>query len=457
MVSTPANVLILDDDPIVLDSLKEFLSNEGYKVTGTRSLDEALEALSTRTFEAVLTDIRLPKGSGFDVLERVRRTNADTAVIMFTGYGTIEDAVRAIKMGAFDYVTKPLSDDEVRLALERAIQQQRLIAENRRLREELNMSFRFDNFICRDKKMRRVLDTLRTVADTNTTILITGESGTGKTLVARCVHHNSPRRDKPFVEVSCGALPDTLLESELFGHVKGSFSGAIANKVGKFEHADGGTIFLDEISNASPSLQMKLLRVLESFEFEPVGGNRTRKVDVRVILATNQDLRKLVEKKEFREDLYYRINVVTVDLAPLRERPEDIPLLARHFLDKYASESGHPIKGFSEEVMRAFAEYAWPGNVRELENVVQSAVLFCRGEYITLDDLPPQLRPAEAEPVVEEGKILPLDEAMARWERKVILEALQSTGGSRKAAAERLGINRTTLYNKMRRYGITSV
>jgi len=454
MGNNNASVLLLDDDPIVLDSLKEFLLLEGYDVTATRSLDEALAAIDSRRFEAVLSDIRLPKGSGFDLLEKVRQKGVNTAVIMFTGYGTIEDAVRAIKMGAFDYVTKPLSDDEVRLSLERALRQQRLVAENRRLREELNMSFRLDNFICRDKSMRRVIETIKMVADSNTTVLLTGESGTGKTLAARCIHHNSPRRNKAFVEVSCGALPDTLLESELFGHKKGSFSGAISNKAGKFELADGGTIFLDEISNASASLQMKLLRVLESFEFEPVGDNRTRKVDTRVILATNRDLWELVEGSEFREDLYYRVNVVNIFVAPLRERPEDIPLLARHFLDKYAGESVHPIKGFSEEVMRALTDHNWPGNVRELENVVQRAVVMCRSEHITVDDLPPALRPAKLDEPAESGDILPLEEAMARWERKIIIDTLHATGGSRKEAAECLGINRTTLYNKMKRYGI---
>ncbi len=450
------SVLVLDDDPIVLKSLTEYLKLEGYDVSSAETIQQGMDMLEKHDFRVVMTDVRLPEGSGFDLLKHVKALNLSAAVIMLTGYGTIEDAVRAIKMGAFDYVTKPISDEEVRLAIERALQQQKLLEENRHLREQLNMSYHLNNIVCRDPIMKRVLEMVKVVATTDTIALITGESGTGKTMVARAIHSNSPRAANPFVEVSCGTLPDTLLESELFGHVKGSFSGAVANKRGKFEAADKGTVFLDEISIASPSLQMKLLRVLESFKFEPVGSNTTKEVDVRVILATNRDLSDLVAKGEFREDLYYRVNVMNIYLPPLRERPEDVPPLAGHFLQKYRTEALHPVAGVSDETMRILCEYDWPGNVRELENVIQRAVVLCRNEQILPEDLPPKLVP-RARPVISDGNILPLKAAMSRWERRLIVEALKATGGNRKEAARRLGINRTTLYNKMREYDVTEV
>jgi DNA-binding NtrC family response regulator len=447
-------VMVLDDDPIVLRSLSEYLRLEGYNVTSAQSLHEAMEYLDQRTFRVVLTDVRLPEGSGFDLLQHIRTKDLSAAVIMLTGYGTIEDAVRAIKTGAFDYVTKPISDEEVKLTIERALQQQALLEENKQLREQLNMSFHLDNMICRDPSMKKVLDMIRVVASTDTTVLITGESGTGKTLAARAIHANSPRADQPFVEVSCGTLPDTLLESELFGHMKGSFSGAIANKRGKFEAAHRGTLFLDEISIASASLQMKLLRVLESFKFEPVGSNDTREVDVRLILATNQDLGELAKKNEFREDLYYRVNVMNILLPPLRERRADIPPLANHFLNKYRNDALHGIDGISEQAMRLLQDHNYPGNVRELENLVRRAVVLCRSNSISAEDLPNTMVPAE-ETMMPKGEILPLKDAMRKWERKLIREGLRAAGGNRKETAEQLGINRTTLYNKMREYGIS--
>ena len=454
MANANIPVMVLDDDPIVLKSLSEYLRVEGYDVSSAQSLQEGIDLLDKKEFRVVMTDVRLPEGDGFDLLHHIKTLNLASSVIMLTGFGTIEDAVKAIKMGAFDYVTKPISDEEVRLSIERALQQQELLEENRQLRHQLNMSYHLGNIICRDPKMKRVLDMIEVVAGTDTIILITGESGTGKTLIARAVHNNSPRASKPFVEVSCGTLPDTLLESELFGHVKGSFSGAVANKHGKFEAADKGTIFLDEISIASPSLQMKLLRILESYKFEPVGSNNTREVDVRVILATNQELADLVKKGTFREDLFYRINVMNIFLPPLRERTEDIAPLVQHFLNKYRNEALHPVEGISETAMRVLTEYNWPGNVRELENVIQRTVVLCRNSQIMPEDLPPKLAP-QSKPAFSDGKILPLREAMAKWERHLIIEGLRSTGGNRKEAAKKLGINRTTLYNKMREHNVT--
>lgn len=446
-------VLVLDDEPIVLESLREYLEMENHQVSTAQTLEEAVELLKNGKFQVAVADVRLSQANGFDLLRYVDDNNLSTAVIMFTGYGTIEDAVRAIKMGAFDYVTKPISDEEVNLTVERALQHQRLLEENNRLRRQLNMSFQLDNFVCQDAKMQRVLDMIRIIAGTDSTALITGESGTGKTLVARAIHMNSPRAGKPFVEVNCGAMPDTLLESELFGHVKGAFSGAISNKRGKFEAADEGTVFLDEISLASPSLQMKLLRVLESFQFEPVGSNDTRKVDVRIILATNRDLGELVKKGDFREDLYYRINVMDIHLPPLRERPADILPLAQHFIDKYQSRSTHPVKGISEEAMRLLSDHSWRGNVRELENAIEKAVILCREPYIMPEDLDFDPVRREEDPLAG-GEILPLKEAMKKVESRLVRQALGACDGNRKETAELLDINRTTLYNKLHEHGL---
>jgi DNA-binding NtrC family response regulator len=447
------SVLLMDDDPIVLRSLSEYLRLEGYGVTAAATLQEAKASLEKDRFRVILADVRLREGSGFDLLQHIRKLNLATATIMLTGYGTIEDAVRAVKMGAFDYVTKPISDEDVKLAIERALQQQALMEENRRLRQQLSMSFNHDDIVCRDPKMKRVLEMVQVMAGTDATVLITGESGTGKTIVARAIHMNSARTGKPFVEVSCGTLPDTLLESELFGHVKGAFSGAIATKWGRFEAADKGTLFLDEISLASPSLQMKLLRVLERFQFEPVGSNETRTVNVRLILAANENLTKLVKEGKFREDLYYRVNVMNIHIPPLRERGQDIIALAQHFVQKYRGEAVHAVDGISEEAMRILTGYDWPGNVRELENVVQRAVVMCHSARIMPEDLDVRIVQRE-EPLFGEGELVPLKEALKRGERRLILAGLQACGGNRKEAARRLGINRTTLYNKMHEHGL---
>ena len=450
------SVLVLDDDPIELNSLCEYLRLEQYQVSAAQSLQEARALMDEGPFRVALADVRLPGGSGFDLLDDVRAQNLATAVIMITGYGTIEDAVRAIKLGAFDYITKPISDDEVKLAVERALHHQELLEENRRLRKQLETTFSFANLVCRDPKMKSALELTQVVAGTDATVLVTGESGTGKTLVARAIHVNSPRAGKPFVEVNCGALPDTLLESELFGHVKGAFSGAILNKRGKFEAADKGTILLDEISLASPALQMKLLRILESLKFEPVGSNDTREVDVRIILATNQDLARLVREGKFREDLYYRINVLNIYLPSLRERLEDILPLAHHFLEKHRKQALRHIEGISEEAMRILSEYEWPGNVRELENVIQRAMVLCRTPYLEPADLDVKVIRTE-DGLLPEGEILPLKDAMKKVERRLILSTLRACGDNRKEAARCLGINRTTLYNKMHKQGIMPV
>jgi len=451
-----ARILVIDDDDIILESLKEFLRLEGYEVDVARTCREAVTALERNQYNLAITDINMPDAAGFEILRLCREKYPETVVIMITGYGTIDSAVEAIKMGAYDYLTKPIIDDELRLVIERALQQQNLIQENRALKQQLERRYSLDNIIGQDYKMLKVFDLIDSVADSRTTVLIQGESGTGKSLIARAIHYRSQRRDKPFIEVSCGALPETLLESELFGHVKGAFTGALTDKVGKFKAADGGTIFLDEISAASPALQVKLLRVLQERQFEPVGSNETETVDVRVILASNKDLAEEVAAGRFRQDLYYRINVVTIYLPSLRERISDIPLLAEHFLRKYSLQNNREVLGFTDEAMNYLQRYDWPGNVRELENVVERAVVLSKGKYIEVDDLPPNLvERVEADKSGEVGyRPMSLKKALEEPEKRIIEMALRANNWNRQATAEVLQINRTTLYKKMKRYGL---
>jgi len=446
-------ILILDDDKIILDSLCEFLNLEGYETTGVETLKSAVSELHKQRFSLILSDVSLPDGNGFELLNLVKKNHPQTVVIVITGYGTIESAVEAIKMGAYDYLTKPIIDDELRLAVERAIKQQSLMSENQTLRHRLEGKYSLENVISQNYKLAKILDLIEAVADSNTTILMTGASGTGKSVLARVIHYRSSRKDKPFVEVSCGALPETLLESELFGHVKGAFTGAVGDKQGKFLAADGGTIFLDEVANASPALQVKLLRVLQERQFDPVGSNKTITVDTRVILASNQDLKEQVRLGNFREDLFYRINVVAINLPPLRERIGDVPLLAKHFLRMYCAQHNREKLGITDEVFEYLGRYSWPGNIRELENVIERAVLLSKGPYITKEDLPSFL---VAQTVVDSPSEYPTDlkNALAEPEKNIIRAALEANGWNRQKTAHALQINRTTLYKKMKRYGL---
>ena len=448
-----ARLLLVDDDEIILTSLGELLRLEGYQVETAASFEAASSLLGASEFQAVITDVAMPEVGGFELLKLVRNQYPDTAVIMITAYGTIQDAVEAIRRGAFDYLTKPIIDDEIRVVVERALAARSLREENRALKRQLGERWSLGNIIGHDYKMLHVFDLVEAVAEAPTTILITGESGTGKSMIARAIHQRSGRRAGPFVEVACGALPETLLESELFGHVRGAFTGAIGDKAGKFKQADRGTIFLDEVSTATPALQVKLLRVLQDFEFEPVGGARTERVDVRCILATNQDLASQVRQGRFREDLYYRINVVSIHLPPLRERLGDIPLLAEHFLVRHCERAGRQVLGFADEAMRLMQMYSWPGNVRQLENVVERAVVLSKNHRVAPEDLPEEVARA-GEPAAGDGGLRPLKEALERPEQEIILRALRACHGSRQATAQALGINRTTLYKKMKRYGI---
>ncbi|MHC4948978.1 MAG: sigma-54-dependent transcriptional regulator [Planctomycetota bacterium] len=472
-------VLIVDDDPIVAESIAESLAGHGYDTAAATSGPEALQALDdgahgdaghpARPFAVLICDMAMPGMDGLALIRQVRRRHPDVVPVAITGYGTIEAAVKTVRLGAIDYLTKPIVDDELRIAVEKAIRQQALLAENSSLRRQLDLRDGLDNIIGSDQRMRRIYGLVEAVAPSRTTVLMSGESGTGKSLIARAIHHNSPRADKPFVEISCGSIPETLLESELFGHVKGAFTGAHADKSGRFLAANEGTLFLDEINAASPAMQLKLLRVLQERTFEPVGSDTPVEVDVRVILASNQPLEDLVADGRFRQDLYYRINVVMIQLPPLRDRLGDIPALADHFLAQKSRDMGKQVIGFDEPALAALRAYAWPGNVRELENVVERAVVLTRGTRITLDDMPPHVidnstgrllagassagggdGPSWSPP----PEPLPLKEALEEPERRIILAALEANDWNRQKTADQLEINRTTLYKKIKHYGL---
>jgi two-component system, NtrC family, response regulator AtoC len=447
-----ARILIVDDDPLVPRTLKLLLQKHGHEVEAAASADQALAALTRRAADVVISDINMPGADGFEVLKRVKKDWPRTEVILITGYGTIENAVRGMREGAFDYVTKPVLDDEMVVVVERALESSRLRNENASLKAQLANAKGPRKCVGRDPSFLKVFETVEAVAPARATVLITGESGTGKSMVARMIHEASGRRDAPFVEMNCGALPEGLIESELFGHAKGAFTGATSARAGRFLAADGGTLFLDEIGAAGLGLQVKLLRVLQERSFEAVGSEDTVKVDVRLVLATNEDLARRVEEGSFRRDLFYRVSVVPLHLPPLRERVGDIPLLASHFLRRASEENQKGVLAIDDTAMTVLQSYAWPGNIRELENVIERGVILCRGDAITPSDLPPELTRALTAP--EPGRILPLRKALEIPEREIIERTLRSHGGNRQETAAALMINRTTLFNKMRKYGL---
>jgi len=461
-----ANILIVDDDPLVADSLAVFLRGREYEVSVETDAHRALRGLRDQSsVDLLLTDVNMPGLDGFGLLKGAKKVDPNLVVVMLTGYGTIESAVKAMREGAEDYVTKPVIDEEMLLTVERALKRRRLTQENEQLKRQLNRSLKLESLVGSDHRMRKIYETMATVAATRATVLITGESGTGKSLIARAVHHASPRKDKPFVEVNCGALPESLLESELFGHRKGAFTGADSDRLGKFKRADGGTIFLDEISTASPAFQVKLLKILQERRFERLGDDESIAVDVRVVLATNVSLKEAVEKNEFREDLYHRVNVVNIHIPPLRERRGDIPLLADHFLRRYTKENEKPIDAIDDEALSLLVAYQWPGNVRELENAIERAVVLTRGEILTNEDFPPEI--SGLQPAANNGPgfdfrpdgrtVVPLKKALEGPEKEIIAATLASVNWNRQKAAKLLDINRTTLFNKMRKYGLLEI
>jgi DNA-binding NtrC family response regulator len=446
-----ARVLLVDEDLEGSSGLVEELARAGFSVETCASLARLERLLESESWDAVLAD---PETVPIESLALLLASELPPVVLVLAGFGSIHDAVEAMRLGAADYLAKPVEAERLRMALERALEQRSLRQENRRLRADLAERFELGQIESRDPKMRHVFEVVQAVADTRATILLEGESGTGKTLLARSIHRHSSRASAPFVEVNCGAIPANLLESELFGHCRGAFTGAVRDRAGKFEAADRGTIFLDEIACASGDLQVKLLRVLQDRELERVGESRTRKVDVRVIAATNVELEQEVRAGRFREDLFFRLQVVRLCLPPLRERPGDVLLLAQRFLDRLGLEHGRQKRGFDPGCLPILANHDWPGNVRELENGIERAVLLARGEEIRPEDLPWTLKPGGPRPSSGPAPGLGLREALEESERHILLEALRRHGGRRKETAQELGVNRTTLFNKMRKYNL---
>jgi two-component system response regulator PilR (NtrC family) len=451
-------ILIVDDEEVLQDVLSSLLRKEGYETVSARSGEEALSLLRQGDIDLVLLDLMLPGMSGQEVLRQIRREDPQQVVVMITAYSSVEGAIEAMREGAFHYIPKPFKNEEVLLTIRQGLEQRRLRNENRTLRDQLQQKFSFDNIIGTSKPMQRVFDLIRLAAPAKSNILVLGESGTGKELVAKSIHLNSRRADGPFVTVNSGSMPADLLESNLFGHERGAFTGAVTAKKGLFEVADGGSIFFDEIGNIPMDTQSKLLRVIQEKEFMRLGGVQTLTSDVRIIAATNVDLEETVEDGGFREDLFYRLNVITVNLPPLRQRPEDVPLLARTFLEKFCRENDKKLREISSDAMELLLDYHWPGNVRELENVIERAVVLSTGEVLDVELLSPsvrQKRPALGfdEPMPPEG--LPLKEAVANYERKLIVRALQASGGVQKKAAEMLSVKPTTLHEMMKRLSVT--
>jgi DNA-binding NtrC family response regulator len=457
MPENAKHLLIVDDEAALREAIAERLADEGFAVVQAATGEDALGRLAAFAFDIIITDLRLPGVDGRAVLDAALERYPDIIAIIITGFGTVKDAVDAIKHGAADFITKPFQFDALLHVLNSALEQRRLRAENAYLRSQLEERYRLDSIIGRSRVMRDLFQLLETVAATSSTVLVTGETGTGKELAARAIHHNSPRRHNRFVALNCSAIPETLLEAELFGHVRGAFTGAVANRQGRLEQAHKGTLFLDEVGTMSPALQAKLLRVLQEREFERVGDGHTIKVDVRIVAATHSDLQKMVAEGSFREDLFYRLNVIPVYVPSLRERREDIPLLAQHFLQKLGAEQSPPrAVTMSQEVLRLLMSYDWPGNVRQLENVVERALAFSQGRsQIEVSDLGPEIQKLTAAAEVHDGWFpdegLDLERYMEGLELSLIRRSLERTQGNKVQAARLLNLKRTTLIEKLKR------
>ncbi len=462
MTTRSGDILIVDDERSMREFLGIYLRREGYRIETAQGGSEAFAALKTRAFDVVITDLRMPDGDGLHVLTETKRLHPDTEVIVVTAFSTTETAIAAMKAGAHDYLTKPFKIDEVSLVVDRAMEKRRLARENVVLRDEIKGRYKLDRLLGKSPPMQRVFDLLRKVASTRTSVLLIGESGTGKELAARALHELSQRADRPFVAVNCGAIPETLLESELFGHVKGSFTGASSDKQGLFEAANNGTLLLDEVADLPIAMQVKLLRVLQERKVKPVGGISEREVDVRIVAATNRDLEAEVDKAAFRQDLYYRLNVIQLRLPPLRERREDLPLLLEHFIRKFSAEHGRPVTGTAPEVMSALMTYHFPGNVRELENMVERAVTLATTGQLGLDAFPNLAGahglvagPSALDGLPEDG--LDLERHLEDYERTILIKALEQTGGNRTEAARLLRVSFRSMRYRLSKLGITGV
>jgi DNA-binding NtrC family response regulator len=456
-MSSKGIIHLIDDEPVIHDVLGQLLTSEGYEVEISASGEEALEKFPSQSFDVILLDLLMPGMDGIEVLRRIKKVDPQAAVIIITAYGSVESAIAAMKIGALDYVQKPFKHDDLLLAIEKAVERKRLQDENIRLKDELRQRYGFANIIGKSQAMKSVFDLVKAAAPTRSTILLQGESGTGKELVARALHLNSNRAEAPFVTVNSGSLPPDLLESHLFGHVKGAFTGAVALKKGLFEAADTGTIFFDEVSSIGLETQAKLLRVMQEKEFMRLGGTQTIKVDVRILAATNTDIEELIAQKLFRKDLFYRLNVIKIEIPPLRERKEDIPQLVKHFVEIYARENRKEIEGVSEDVLEVLDAHDWPGNVRELENLVERAIVLSRSNVITRASLPPfLLRDAavDDEALISSEESLDLRDRTQAFQKKVILAALKKTKGVQNKAAKLLGVKPTTLNEMIKRLRI---
>lgn len=453
-------ILVVDDESSLRTALFRVLDRKGYQVITANCIEEAkMLSQSDYNLDLALIDLRLPDGNGLDLLRFIKKQNPDCQVIMLTGFGTVDDAVTATKEGAFHFLTKPFNIEELMSLADKALTQKTLQSENVALKTVLHRKYKFENIIGQSEQIRRVLDFIERVADSDSTILVSGESGTGKELIAKALHYNSPRANKPFIPINCGAIPGELLESELFGHVKGAFTGAMTSRVGRFELANNGTIFLDEIGDMPANLQVKLLRVLQERRFEPVGGTKTFECNVRVIAATNVNLEKAVAEGRFREDLYYRLNVIPITIPSLRERPSDIPLLLQHFIDTFNRDKNRKIEGISPEAMDLLYHYAWPGNIRELENLVERIAILKGSGTVEISDLPERYRKRDGIASTSKQVEIPetgmdFNSAVDAYENALILNALEKTGWNRNQAAILLKLNRTTLVEKIKKKGL---
>ncbi len=450
-----AKILIAEDEKAQRELLEGFLKKEGFSVEAASNGRQAIEKIEAAFFDIAFLDYKMPELDGLQTLREIRKRFPDLPVVMMTAYGTVETAVASMKEGALDYLTKPIDLEELLLIIQKVLERSTLIRENRDLKARLQERYTFQNIIYGSLKMEEVMGLIARVAPSQATVLIRGESGTGKELIANAIHYASARSEKPFVKMSCSAIPETLLESELFGHEKGAFTGAIQKRIGRFEEADSGTLFLDEIGDLSASTQVKLLRILQEKEFQRLGSNLNLKTDVRIITATHRNLEEAMRKGLFREDLYYRLNVISIHLPPLRERKEDIPLLIDHFLKKYSEINQKKIQDLSKEARTILSRHPYPGNVRELENLIERAVVLCRGEVITTQDLPFHLQEGPSEKVWEiSGKTKTLPDSLGEIERDLIVKALHQHQGVQTRAAESLGISERVLRYKMKKYGI---